>query len=94
MKAKLFAIALIAAVCYATIASVRAYGDEPQVLTSVRDDCIDLKSKLIIVYDKLDILESAGAHIPDDIAMKVVAGSVMYTTHCEPFTGPLFPEEE
>lgn len=94
MKAKLFAIALMAAILYTVLSVSRAQADESTDIIALNNQCIQLKYELLTAVDAMERLEADGVVIPSDAVASVLEGAMLYTEHCQDLTGSLFEEGE
>ena len=88
MKAKLFAIALIAAVAYASISVSRAYGEELVVPEDVQL-CMELKYNVNTAIKAIEDFEAAGGKVPSELIAEILIAARIYTDICIDYTGPL-----
>jgi len=78
MNAKLFAIALIAAVAYA----------------SIIHQCMELKLNISDALIAMEEYEKSGGIVPPEVTAEILYGARIYTDVCADRTGPLLEEIE
>lgn len=95
MNAKLFAIALIAAVAYASISVSRAYGTElAESEQDVIHQCMELKLNISDALIAMEEYEKSGGIVPPEVTAEILYGARIYTDVCADRTGPLLEEIE
>lgn len=92
MKAKAFAIALIAAICYSSLVCIKAHADEPTL--EYKTQCINFKYTIIETVEVVEHMEEQGLEIPPAYIQDLLDAAIRYETHCSDVTGTLYSEEE
>lgn len=93
MKAKAYAIALIAAICYSSLVCIKAHADVSADSPEYKDWCIEVKYQIIEVIEVMEFNESMGVVIPDEYVENVLGAALFYSKKCGDVTGELYEEE-